>query len=422
MCGVIDQRKAIMNNQARKPKGSPASTGGEFDTSGNTGNSDLPSLGTPANANLAYAPLDDSVFASYDTAPGNMPLVKQAGREVVSRLKARGVEWSPDGDGDIIIQRDQSHRTVLFVSGSAGQDVALHRMGQRLGKNDQWEYDPDENAGSADIDNTAALDREIKAAVQGMPHTHGTDISHAFKDGPLGASYYLADVLEARRDEDPSIRVEPMETGGVLVKSKNGACGMTMRPDDEWGAVVTLRPHRADGTDGQPAERRMRDYRGGSGYSANAMRDAVSQACEYASPSPKPSGRRDYGAALKEGGAYRALGPEASEAVASATEYALLSARETPDVKVSHSGSVYLACGDPSHRRVRISTSRRKDGIWLSQAVERRGENGRWRADKGWSSSAVAVRAAGRERGDSENAESIIRDAVHNAQRVHRAD
>jgi hypothetical protein len=362
------------------------------------------------------------VFANYNTAPGNMQAVKDAETAVVDRQDARGVDWSADGDGDVLIEHDESHRTVLFVSGSAGEDVQLHRQEQRLGRNGQWGYDPERPAASYDLDDPKALDRAVAAADDGGKPRSRASLSKAFGDGPHDAAGYLGDILDARAGEDRSLSFETNEDGGVLVKSKNGACGMTMRPDDEWGAVVTLHPHRADGTDGQPAKRRMREYRGGSGYSANAMRDAVSQACEYASPSPKPSGRRDYGAALKEGGAYRALGPEASEAVASATEYALLSARETPDVKVSHSGSVYLACGDPSHRRVRISTSRRKEGIWLSQAVERRGENGRWRADKGWSSSAVAVRAAGRERGDSENAESIIRDAVHNAQRVHRAD
>jgi hypothetical protein len=420
MCGVIDQRKAIVNNQARKPKGSPASTGGEFDTSGNTGNSDLPSLGTPANANLAYAPLDDSVFASYDTAPGNMPLVKQAGREVVSRLKARGVEWSPDGDGDIIIQRDQSHRIVLFVSGSAGQDVALHRMGQRLGKNDQWEYDPDENAGSADIDNTAALDREIKAAVQGMPHTHGTDISHAFKDGPLGASYYLADVLEARRDEDPSIRVEPMETGGVLVDSPNGACEINMRPDDDWGAVVTLRQRRADGSIGKPEGHALGESWGKTGYSARTIRDVVSQACEYANPRPKAANRQSY-EVLNQGTAFSHMGsPEAARKLSAMTYQRLTAESGEPlGVRTSHSGSVYLTCGDPSHRRVCISTSRRKDGIWLSQSVQRRGANGHWTTDKDNSSSCIAVRSGERGLSGTKHVESIMRDALDNARRVH---
>jgi hypothetical protein len=36
-----------MSDQARKPKGSPASTGGEFDGTGNTGAGDLPTLSAP---------------------------------------------------------------------------------------------------------------------------------------------------------------------------------------------------------------------------------------------------------------------------------------------------------------------------------------------------------------------------------------
>lgn len=48
-----------MSNQARKPKGSPASTGGEFDSKGNAGAGDLPSLG----ASAAQGPQD--VFEEY---------------------------------------------------------------------------------------------------------------------------------------------------------------------------------------------------------------------------------------------------------------------------------------------------------------------------------------------------------------------
>jgi hypothetical protein len=49
-----------MSNRARKPKGSPASTGGEYDGKGNAGGGDLPALGAPSGAKPESAYTFDS--------------------------------------------------------------------------------------------------------------------------------------------------------------------------------------------------------------------------------------------------------------------------------------------------------------------------------------------------------------------------
>lgn len=116
-----------MSEQSRKPKGSPASTGGEFDTSGNAGGGDLPALAPTSRGERR---------ALYEKLDGR----ERSWRWLDERLRAGEVRRVKDADGNILIEDHRGEEVaspefeVALVSAAVGTTDHMGKASKALNK------------------------------------------------------------------------------------------------------------------------------------------------------------------------------------------------------------------------------------------------------------------------------------------------
>jgi hypothetical protein len=110
-----------MSNQARKPAGSPASTGGEFDTSGNAGSGDLPPLEPRRETDLRTA------FVGYPAIEPSTDDADAMGRalESIRRDFPPEIHAEPGDDGEVHIFHAASPDTRVTLQPIEDEDGTL---------------------------------------------------------------------------------------------------------------------------------------------------------------------------------------------------------------------------------------------------------------------------------------------------------